>query len=467
MSPKLSALLALLLLGAQSALAADLDVLERELDRLALPSAGAGASSLLPADERRARIQAQASAVRTAVEANRRVIVVNVPAYTLTAYEDGKPVLHSKVIVGAVGRKTPQLDTQVAGIQLNPAWTAPPKVVRGDLTKKGAIDERAVLKKGLTVYDEKGNPLPPEVLSFVPPEQQGRLRYYQPPGENNALGQVKITLKGVPDIYLHDTPNRALFGKKKRAMSSGCVRVESARELAAWLTGKSADDIDRMIATGKTRTLAAESTKVIVGYWLSDTADQRVVYLDDVYRLGQRRTPAPAEPAPSLFAAAPSAAAAPPEQTPVAAPATVADHPPPAVDPAAAPTAAPAPLAQPAAEPAPQTWAPRRAVITPANAPPWFGGYVRSALAGLELPELSAAVGAHLARTGAPPTMMLAIDRNGYVRAADFDRAAPEVRAAVQRHFERHPRTLPLPAALGADLDVVVVPVILAAARAY
>lgn len=39
-------------------------------------------------------------------------------------------------------------------------------------------------------------------------------------------------------IYLHDTPNKALFGRAQRALSAGCVRVEDPERLARWLFGE-------------------------------------------------------------------------------------------------------------------------------------------------------------------------------------------------------------------------------------
>src|SRR5512135_90567 len=167
MQLRLIALAAVVAMHAIPGFAADLGVLERELDRLNATPADAQTRATPSLDERRARLQEQADAIRKAVESAKRVVIVNVPAYTLTAYENGQPVLHSRVIVGAVGRQTPLMETQVAGVQLNPAWNAPPKVVNGDLTRNGSIDERAVRHKGLTVLDDKGKPLPPEALSFV------------------------------------------------------------------------------------------------------------------------------------------------------------------------------------------------------------------------------------------------------------------------------------------------------------
>ena len=39
-------------------------------------------------------------------------------------------------------------------------------------------------------------------------------------------------------IYLHDTPDRALFAKPLRHFSNGCVRLEDAQRLGRWFFGK-------------------------------------------------------------------------------------------------------------------------------------------------------------------------------------------------------------------------------------
>ena len=55
-------------------------------------------------------------------------------------------------------------------------------------------------------------------------------RLVQDPGPLNALGQIKFFLPNEQDIYLHDTPVRALFKRDLRAFSSGCIRIEKALE---------------------------------------------------------------------------------------------------------------------------------------------------------------------------------------------------------------------------------------------
>jgi len=204
-----------------------------------------------------------------------------------------------------------------------------------------------------------------------------------------------------------------------------------------------------------------------VGYWLSDTVGEHAVFVDDIYRLASQRTIAPTAPAKTratTVAAAPSAGPTlPPAGEAVAANASTADGPSPTPENVLASPADATPVANPVAA----VPAARRALITPATAAPWVGNYVRSALAGLDLRALRMAVGWQLPPTSPPATVLVVIDRNGYVRSADVDdnMGFPAVRAIMRHHFDRHRRTVPFPQMLARDLDELVVPVTLAAAR--
>jgi len=55
----------------------------------------------------------------------------------------------------------------------------------------------------------------------------GRFVVKQPPGEENALGQIKFNFSNRFHVYLHDTPAKHLFARSRRAFSHGCMRVEN------------------------------------------------------------------------------------------------------------------------------------------------------------------------------------------------------------------------------------------------
>ena len=54
-------------------------------------------------------------------------------------------------------------------------------------------------------------------------------RLVQKPGPENALGRIKFLFPNHHAVYLHDTPQRKLFGRSQRSLSHGCVRVEKPR----------------------------------------------------------------------------------------------------------------------------------------------------------------------------------------------------------------------------------------------
>ena len=47
------------------------------------------------------------------------------------------------------------------------------------------------------------------------------------PGPNNVLGIVKFRFPNKHNVYMHDTPERHLFGGAMRAFSHGCMRVQN------------------------------------------------------------------------------------------------------------------------------------------------------------------------------------------------------------------------------------------------
>ena len=63
------------------------------------------------------------------------------------------------------------------------------------------------------------------------------LRVRRGPGPGNSMGDIKFMMPNKLGIYLHDSPDKMLFRNPDRWLSNGCVRVEDAHRLAAWLFG--------------------------------------------------------------------------------------------------------------------------------------------------------------------------------------------------------------------------------------
>ncbi|WP_157314660.1 L,D-transpeptidase family protein [Chitinibacter sp. GC72] len=218
-------------------------------------------------------------------QAPARYVVINIPAYTLVAYENGQAVIRSRIVIGKNDRPTPLLRTQIAAIKYNPNWSVPPVVIKNDLTKDGTLNLAKVQKHRLRMLDTEGNEVDPAAVAAAGETDLGRYRYVQDPGAKNALGRLKFELTASNGIYLHDTPSKGLFGKENRAASSGCVRVQEWQALASWALGVNEQQISRRIASKKTYTEAlAEPVRVYFVYWPAQIEGEGIRWYDDIYR---------------------------------------------------------------------------------------------------------------------------------------------------------------------------------------
>jgi len=231
----------------QAALAATLD----RIRRLSLPSAG-------------------------------KVLVVNVPSGIVTAYEDGVPVIESRAVVGRESTPTPELDTHVTYVRPNPTWTVPESIIK----RKGW---RAKLAEDPDFFERSGFDVVIGGRTVTPEEAAGAAHavttFIQRPGEDNALGRLKIGIHNSQAIYLHDTNEPGNFEDEVRLASSGCVRIERIRDVAAWLLGMGTDEVDGLIDGDDTANhVPRERVRVVIGYWTAwPDGDGRVRYYPDVY----------------------------------------------------------------------------------------------------------------------------------------------------------------------------------------
>jgi murein L,D-transpeptidase YcbB/YkuD len=144
-------------------------------------------------------------------------LITNVPEYQLRLATRDRIVRTYRTIVGKPGKTaTPQLAEKVEAVVFNPTWTVPQSIVVGEGMGARLIgNPAAALRQGYRVSRAAN----------------GMITVVQLPGRGNSLGVMKIDMPNPHAIYLHDTPNHALFNLTTRALSHGCVRTERAQEL--------------------------------------------------------------------------------------------------------------------------------------------------------------------------------------------------------------------------------------------
>ncbi len=219
-----------------------------------------------------------------------RYVLVDAAAQRLYLYEDGKAEGSMKVIVGKPSEPTPMLASTIRKAIVNPYWNVPPDLVRKLIAPR-------VLKQGvsyladkkyeiLSDWSEQATVVDPSAVDWKAVQAGDQvLRVRQLPWAGNSMGQIKFMFPNKTGIYLHDTPEKALFQKASRNFSSGCVRVEDPHRLARWLFG---DTPEPQSDAPEQSVPLPEPVRVFITYLTATWDGTRIASRPDVY--GRDRT---------------------------------------------------------------------------------------------------------------------------------------------------------------------------------
>lgn len=217
-----------------------------------------------------------------------RQIVMNIPAAQLEAIENGVVASRHITIVGKIDRQSPIISTKVANINFNPFWTVPASIIKKDLIPKMQKEPSYLTDNKIHILNPKtGQEILPTAVNWFSDEGTHYM-YRQDTGAENSMGHVRINIPNQHAVYMHDTPNKTLFGEEARFHSSGCTRVQGVRDLCAWIlegTQWTRAEIDRVFKSGE----RIDGTPVhpVNVYWVYVTAwanpEGVVQFRDDVY----------------------------------------------------------------------------------------------------------------------------------------------------------------------------------------
>ena len=217
-----------------------------------------------------------------------RYVVVNIPAASIEAVEFSQVTQRHNAVVGKVDRQTPILNSKVHQIKFNPYWTVPKSIIRKDLIKYMNEDPEYLTKFRIRIFDGKGNELQPYEIDWST-DDAVKYTFRQDPGAENSMGRCKIDFYNKHAVYLHDTPQKALFGENARFHSSGCVRVEGVDQLVAWLLrdngGWDVNSVNAMFASNETMEVPLSNQVPIHTTYITAWANRQgtVSFRDDVY----------------------------------------------------------------------------------------------------------------------------------------------------------------------------------------
>jgi len=188
-----------------------------------------------------------------------KYVNVNIADFRLDVIDHGKSILDMKVCVGEgrktsglkkdrpFSRETPQLNSLIHSVQVDPVWNIPESIATNEITKYAAADRYYLANHNIDVFEDGKLIDDPELIDWSAGNPGKKYTFKQRPGEDNSLGKIKFLFANQSSVYLHDTPAKAAFNLPVRAISHGCVRLEKPLELAEVLFGPGAkyDDIKK------------------------------------------------------------------------------------------------------------------------------------------------------------------------------------------------------------------------------
>ena len=222
-------------------------------------------------------------------------IFVNLADQYLKVVRDEKTIHTALLVVGKPFTRTPIFSEKMTYVVFNPYWSVPPSIANKEYLVKLRSDPGVLNRQKIRVFAGVGDnarEIDPFAVNW---SSMSRMPYTlrQDPGKGNSLGRVKFMFPNKYNVYIHDTPAKALFSKDLRVYSHGCMRVQHPEELAEVLLksqGWTPEKIANQIASGGQKIVNLKTPiPVHVTYltaWVNK--DGSVNFRRDVYKRDQR-----------------------------------------------------------------------------------------------------------------------------------------------------------------------------------
>jgi murein L,D-transpeptidase YcbB/YkuD len=220
-------------------------------------------------------------------------------------FDRGKIVLQEKIVVGKPITPTPTFSANMQFIIFNPEWGVPDGIKVNEIAPRlrhsggggflffGGGSSEVLQRLGGLRVSINGRQVDPDSVDWSSVDIR-RYQFIQGAGGKNVLGVVKFRFPNKHDVYMHDTPDRHLFGSAPRAFSHGCMRTQNPLHLAEVLLahdkGFSPEQIHGMVASGATNEIKLTSQiPVHVAYFTAEADEKgQIHYLPDIYGLDSR-----------------------------------------------------------------------------------------------------------------------------------------------------------------------------------
>lgn len=229
------------------------------------------------------------------IDLSGRHVWVNQPDFSARIVDDGRTVFQTRVVIGKndPDTRSPEFSDQMEYMVVNPSWGVPRSITVKEYLPMLQRNRNAV--GHLQVVDRSGHVVPRGAVNFAAYSAASfPFGLRQPPSDGNALGKVKFMFPNPYNIYLHDTPAKALFSNEVRAFSHGCIRLGEPIDFAYTLLGKQSNDpkavFQEHLDSNNESAISLETPVPVhlVYFTAWPDAQGKVGYRNDIYGRDQR-----------------------------------------------------------------------------------------------------------------------------------------------------------------------------------
>lgn len=161
---------------------------------------------------------------------------INLPSFTLQYVADDTLRAERRIIIGKMDHPTPELVSKIYQIVALPYWRVPSSIARKEILPALKRNSGYLNKEHMRIYGAGKKEINPQNVKWKKIKNNTfPYQIEQDPGPWNSLGLIKFEFSNQFSVYVHDTPNRNLFGQNFRSFSHGCMRAEDPIELGKLL----------------------------------------------------------------------------------------------------------------------------------------------------------------------------------------------------------------------------------------
>lgn len=227
--------------------------------------------------------------IRQRKNAYGRLVLINLPEYALYFYANDSLRAKHRVVIGKRSNETPELESEIRSIVIYPYWKVPASIVKKEIMPEVRKNKNYLAKHHYTIRGYKDTSALD--VAKINLKSDG-YSIVQSPGKWNSLGVLKFEFNNRHSVYVHDTPQKALFNRAVRSFSHGCMRCEFPTELGKQLltfdqegrkkNSMRPDTLDTLLRVGKHNVFPLKTKIPIKVFYqtVCASADRMVFYLD-------------------------------------------------------------------------------------------------------------------------------------------------------------------------------------------